>query len=125
MDVLAALEALAALSNETRLWAFRLLVQAGSAGLSAGDIADHLNARQNTMSSHLRMLHRAGLIQSYRTGRSVIYSVDYDTMRQLVVFLMVDCCAGNPAVCQPVAEVLLQSGCRTPVATAQCSDDRS
>ena len=125
MEITTALDALTALSNETRLWAFRLVVQAGSAGLSAGDIADNLNARQNTMSSHLRLLQQSGLIRSRRAGRSVIYSVDYDTVRRLVVFLMVDCCAGNTAVCQPVADSLLQSGCRESVATAQYSDDRN
>jgi ArsR family transcriptional regulator, arsenate/arsenite/antimonite-responsive transcriptional repressor len=125
MEITTALDVLTALSNETRLWAFRLVVQAGSEGLSAGDIADNLNARQNTMSSHLRLLQQSGLIRSRRDGRSVIYSVNYDTVRQLVVFLMLECCAGNTAVCQPVADSLLQAGCREPMATAQCSDDRN
>jgi DNA-binding transcriptional ArsR family regulator len=108
MDVINALEAFSALSHETRLWVFRLLVQAGPEGLSAGDIADHLSARQNTMSSHLKLLHQSGLIDSRREGRSVIYSADYDTMRELIVFLMYDCCAGEKAVCKPVAESLAQ-----------------
>jgi ArsR family transcriptional regulator, arsenate/arsenite/antimonite-responsive transcriptional repressor len=125
MEITTALDVLTALSNETRLWAFRLVVQAGSEGLSAGDIADNLNARQNTMSSHLRLLQQSGLIRSRRDGRSVIYSVNYDTVRQLVVFLMLECCAGNMAVCQPVADSLLQAGCCEPVSTAQCSDDRN
>jgi len=109
MDLLNALKSLSALSHETRLWVFRLLVRAGPGGLSAGDIADRLSARQNTMSSHLRQLHQAGLIGSRRDGRKVIYNANYDTARALILFLMDDCCAGNQAVCKPVAESLAQS----------------
>ena len=103
MDVNSALETFAALSQETRLWAFRVLVQAGPAGLSAGDIADALGSRQNTMSSHLKLLSSAGLITSRRDGRQVIYSANYDTVKSLVFFLMDDCCAGNAGVCHPNA----------------------
>ena len=106
MDVEPALEAFAALSQETRLWVFRLLVQAGADGLAAGEIADALGSRQNTMSSHLRILATAGLVSSRRRGRSVIYTANYETVRELVLFLMEDCCAGNKAVCRPVAESL-------------------
>ena len=106
MDVELALEALAALSHETRLWAFRLLVQAGPRGLPAGEIAEALGSRQNTMSSHLKTLAMADLIDSERDGRSVIYKANYKTVRELVLFLMQDCCAGNSAVCRPVAESL-------------------
>ena len=93
MDVTDALATLAALSHESRLWAFRLLVQAGPPGLSAGDIADGLSSRQNTMSSHLKQLSQAGLIVSRRQGRSVIYHADPATVRQLALFLIEDCCA--------------------------------
>lgn len=106
MDVEPALEAFAALSQETRLWVFRLLVQAGPDGLAAGEIADALGSRQNTMSSHLRILSTAGLVSNRRRGRSVIYTANYETVRELVLFLMEDCCAGNKAVCRPVAESL-------------------
>jgi DNA-binding transcriptional ArsR family regulator len=106
MDVELALEALSALSHETRLWAFRLLVQAGPEGLPAGEIADALGSRQNTMSSHLKILATAELIDSRRDGRSIVYQANYDTVRELVLFLMEDCCAGNNAVCRPVAESL-------------------
>ncbi len=106
MDVELALDALSALAHETRLWAFRLLVQAGPQGLPAGEIADGLGSRQNTMSSHLKILAMAGLILSQRDGRSVVYKANYDTIRELVLFLMEDCCAGNNAVCRPVAESL-------------------
>ena len=106
MDVELALDALSALAHETRLWAFRLLVQAGPQGLPAGEIADGLGSRQNTMSSHLKILAMAGLILSQRDGRSVVYKANYDTVRELVLFLMEDCCAGNSAICRPVAESL-------------------
>ena len=106
MDVQFALEALSALSHETRLWAFRLLVQAGPGGLAAGEIAEALGSRQNTMSSHLKILAAAELIESQRDGRSILFKANYDTVRGLVLFLMEDCCAGNSAVCQPVADSL-------------------
>lgn len=106
MDVIDALEALSALSNETRLWVFRLLVQAGPDGLTAGEIADNLSARQNTMSSHLKFLLQAGLISSRREGRHVRFRADYDTIKSLVLFLMEDCCQGKAEVCRPVAESL-------------------
>jgi DNA-binding transcriptional ArsR family regulator len=106
MDVELALETLSALSHETRLWAFRLLVQAGPEGLAAGEIADALGSRQNTMSSHLKILATAELIESRRDGRSIRYQANYATVRELVLFLMEDCCAGNSAVCRPVAESL-------------------
>jgi ArsR family transcriptional regulator len=104
MDVNIALETFAALSQETRLWAFRILVQAGPAGLSAGDVADALGSRQNTMSSHLKQLNACGLIDSRRDGRQVIYSANYGTVKSLVLFLMEDCCAGNAGFCQPAAD---------------------
>lgn len=106
MDVELALEALSALSHETRLWAFRLLVQAGPQGLPAGEIAEALGSRQNTMSSHLKTLAMAALIDSERDGKRVVYKANYATVRELVLFLMQDCCAGNNAVCRPVAESL-------------------
>lgn len=106
MDVELALESLSALSHETRLWVFRLLVQAGADGLAAGEIAEALGSRQNTMSSHLKILAQAGLIEDQRRGRRIVYRANYDTVRQLVLFLLQDCCAGNTAVCRPVAESL-------------------
>ncbi len=106
MEIKAALDALAALSQETRLGVFRILVQAGPQGLSAGDIAARLITRQNTMSSHLKQLHAAGLVDSRRDGRRVMYTARYDTARQLIQFLMEDCCAGSQEVCRPLAKVL-------------------
>ncbi len=104
MEVNTALEVFAALSQETRLWAFRILVQAGPAGLCAGDIADALGSRQNTMSSHLKLLTACGLIEGRRDGRHVIYNANYNTVSALVCFLLDDCCAGNAGACDRAAE---------------------
>ena len=109
MDVNDALKAFAALSQETRLWTFRVLVQAGPAGLSAGDIAEALSSRQNTMSSHLKLMTSSGLINGRRDGRQIIYSANYDTVKSMVVFLMEDCCAGNAGVCRPPKPGLAES----------------
>jgi len=104
MDNMTALAAFEALSQETRLAVLRLLVRAGPAGLPAGEIAKRLDARQNTMSSHLKVLHDAGLIDSRREGRSIIYTANYGTVRCLILFLMEDCCAGNTEVCSPLCD---------------------
>ena len=106
MDVQFALDALSALSHETRLWAFRLLVQAGPDGLAAGEIAESLGLRQNTMSSHLKILAQAELIQPERLGRNIRYRADYGTVRELLLFLMEDCCEGHSDVCRPLAASL-------------------
>jgi DNA-binding transcriptional ArsR family regulator len=104
MDNTSALAAFEALSQETRLAVLRLLVPAGPAGLPAGAVAERLDARQNTMSSHLKVLHDAGLIDSRREGRSIIYTANYGTVRRLILFLMEDCCAGNAEVCGPLCD---------------------
>jgi DNA-binding transcriptional ArsR family regulator len=103
MDISTAIEALDALAHDTRLRVFRLLVQAGANGLSAGDIAAHLDARQNTMSSHLAKLHRAGIVASQRDGRHIIYRANYDAVSGLILYLMEDCCGRSAQVCKPVA----------------------
>ncbi|MDH3375199.1 MAG: metalloregulator ArsR/SmtB family transcription factor [Gammaproteobacteria bacterium] len=103
MDILTAVVALEALAHETRLGVCRLLVQAGPDGLSAGDIAARLDARQNTMSSHLAKLHRAGIITSQRDGRHIIYRADFDALGSLIVYLMKDCCGGSAQLCDPIA----------------------
>lgn len=109
MDKTKALAALAALSQDTRLDVFRLLVQTGHAGLPAGTIAEELTVRQNTMSSHLAILARAGLVQRLKDGRVVRYTADYDGMRDLLMFLMDDCCQGHSAICSPLADALAGS----------------
>ena len=101
-----AVEVFEALSNETRLEVFRLLVKAGPAGLAAGEIAEELGVVQNTMSTHLHKLARAGILQSERQSRHIIYSVDFGSVRELVLFLLEDCCGSSAAVCAPVARSL-------------------
>ena len=107
MDTSAALQAFAALSQPTRLDVFRLLIKAGEAGVSAGDISAALDVRQNTMSANLGILARSGLIRSEREGRSIRYFADMDGMRALLSFLMEDCCGGCPELCQPVLDELV------------------
>lgn len=103
MELYDVVDALEALAHGTRLGVFRLLVKAGRDGLSAGEIADTLGARQNTMSSHLNKLQRAGIVSRERDGRNIIYRADYEVMGQLMVYLLEDCCRGEARVCNPVA----------------------
>ena len=106
MDKNNALDAFAALGQPVRLDVFRLLVKAGTQGMSAGQISDALDVRQNTMSANLAILTRAGLITKTREGRSIRYFADMDGMRGLLAYLMEDCCGGNPDLCQPVINEL-------------------
>jgi len=110
MQLPTAVEALSALAHPSRLAVFRLLVRAGPDGMPAGEIAREIGALPNTLSTHLNILSHAGLIQSRREGRSVIYSADYQGMRALLGFLMEECCAGRPEICAPV-ELAADSGC--------------
>ena len=103
MEINDALGAFDALSQETRLAVVRLLVRAGPAGMSAGHVAEALDCRQNTMSSHLKQLAASGLVDSRREGRSILYSANFGAIRDLVLFLMEDCCGGSAEVCAPVA----------------------
>jgi len=106
MDKTSALDAFTALSQSTRLDVFRLLIRAGEAGMSAGDIGDTLGVLQNTMSANLAILARSGLIRSARQGRSIRYFADMAGLRGLLAFLMQDCCGGRPELCQPVIDQL-------------------
>ena len=102
MDNEQTIEAFAALAQSTRLDAFRLLVTHEPVGLPAGDVARLLKVPHNTMSTHLSILARAGLIRSERQGRSIIYRADLDQVREAVTFLLKDCCAGRPELCTPL-----------------------
>lgn len=110
MDKIGALSAFSALSQPTRLDVFRLLIQSGTDGLLAGDIASALDVRQNTMSANLAILAQSGLIRSERQGRSIRYFSDMDGVKGLLAFLMQDCCGGNRDQCQPVINDIA-SGC--------------
>lgn len=100
-----ALDAFGALSQETRLKMVRTLVVAGPDGMAAGAVGDAVGASSSSASFHLSHLERAGLVQSRREARSIIYSANYEGLAGLVEFLMRDCCQGHPEVCAPAAEV--------------------
>lgn len=97
MDIQNTLIMFDALSQETRLQAFRLLVKAGPGGLSAGAISEKLGTPHNTMSFHLHHLSHAGLITSNRDGRSIIYSANFPAVRALIAFMVKDCCSADAA----------------------------
>lgn len=106
MDKKNALNAFDALSQETRLDVLRLLIKAGPEGVAAGEIAEQLQIRQNTMSMNLKILAHSGLITGRREGRSVRYVANYKAIQSLVLFLMKDCCGGREELCQPVFDQL-------------------
>ncbi len=100
------LAALSALGQETRLDVFRLLVRAGGDGMLAGEIAQVLGVRQNTLSANLSVLTATGLIRNERQGRGIRYFADMTQMQRLLAFLMEDCCGGRPELCQPALDTL-------------------
>jgi len=101
-----AILALAALAQPTRLDVFRLLVKGEPDGLAAGDIARALAVPQNTMSSHLSILSRAGLVTGQRFSRSIVYRADLAAFRAVMLFMVRDCCDGRPEICAPLIEDL-------------------
>jgi DNA-binding transcriptional ArsR family regulator len=105
MQLPQAVEALSALAHASRLAVFRLLVRAGPEGVGAGAIAREIGALPNTLSAHLTILGHAGLIRSRREGRAIIYVADYDRMRDVLGFLVADCCGGHPEICGALATV--------------------
>lgn len=99
MELLEATQSLAALAQETRLQIFRLLVEAGTRGLAAGEIRDALDVPAATLSFHLKDLAAANLITGRRDGRSINYAVNAEGMSALMDFLTRDCCDGRPELC--------------------------
>jgi len=96
METKQVLAALAALAQESRLAIFRLLIQAGQAGLPAGKIGEELGIASSALSFHLKELSHAALVTARQEGRFVIYTAQFDTMSELVGFLTENCCAGIP-----------------------------
>jgi ArsR family transcriptional regulator, arsenate/arsenite/antimonite-responsive transcriptional repressor len=94
-----ALAALAALGQPTRLEIFRLLMRREPRGLAAGGLAAAIGCPHNTLSSHLAILARSGLVRGIRDGRSIVYRADIEGMRALLAFLITDCCDGHPQLC--------------------------
>jgi len=101
-----AILALAALAQSTRLDVFRLLVKHEPTGMAAGDIAKALAVPQNTMSAHLAILSRAGLVTGQRSSRSIIYRADLTRFQAVMLFMLRDCCDGRPEICAPLIEDL-------------------
>jgi len=100
MDIKNAVTLFDALSQETRLRTFRLLVEAGQSGMPAGALSEKLEIPHNSLSFHLNHLSNAGIINSRRDGRSIIYSANYDVMHGLISFMVKDCCSDDFASIQ-------------------------
>lgn len=120
METIQAIDALQSLAQETRLRVFRLLVKAGPEGLTPGEIAAGLEVPAPTLSFHLNHLRHAGLVECRRTGRSLWYSVAFGQVRDLLAFLMEDCCQGRAelretnaaqACCGPTEEGISHGCC--------------
>lgn len=102
-----AITSLGALAQGTRLETFRRLVRHEPDGLAAGEVARLLDIPQNTMSAHLAILTRAGLITAERHSRSVVYRANLEALRALTLFLVKDCCEGRAELCVPLVEELV------------------
>jgi ArsR family transcriptional regulator len=102
MENIEAISALAALAQTTRLDTFRLLVTREPEGVPAGELARLMAVPQNTMSAHLSILSRAGLVSGERQSRSIIYRANLARLREVTLFLLKDCCGGRPDICAPL-----------------------
>jgi ArsR family transcriptional regulator, arsenate/arsenite/antimonite-responsive transcriptional repressor len=96
-----AVQALAALAHDTRLALFRMLVERGPEGLSAGVLAERLGVPPSSLTFHVQHLHRAGLVTQRRLSRQLIYAADFGTMNGLVGFLTENCCGQGLTACLP------------------------
>ncbi len=101
MDTEAAVDSLAALAQDSRLQAYRLLVQAGPEGLTAGDLAGRLGIPASTLSFHMKTLAHAGLVEARHESRFIYYSANFQAMNELVGYLTANCCGGRS--CAPIA----------------------
>ena len=101
VELIGAVTSLSALAQPSRLEVFRLLVRTGGSGLCAGEIAELLDLPKPTLSFHLKELARAELIEAQREGRSIIYRVRVEGIRDLMAYLTEDCCQGRPDLCLP------------------------
>lgn len=111
MEIKEAVTALAALAQETRLSIFRLLVEAGPEGISAGRIGETLEVPAATLSFHLKELARAGLVSTRQERQFIYYAVDFERMADLMTFLTQNCCRGMPEKCLTVVETALGRCC--------------
>jgi DNA-binding transcriptional ArsR family regulator len=111
MEIKAAVTALAALAQETRLSIYRVLVEAGPEGVSAGRIGEKLEVPGATLSFHLKELARANLISSRQERQFIYYAADFERMAELMTFLTQNCCQGMPQACLTVVETALGRCC--------------
>lgn len=107
-----AIDAFSALAHETRLSVFRLLVREGPAPMPALEIARRLEAKPSTLSGHLAILKRAGLVSATRRQKEILYAPNIDTADALVLFLLADCCGGDPAACASILTRDSEAACR-------------
>jgi ArsR family transcriptional regulator, arsenate/arsenite/antimonite-responsive transcriptional repressor len=119
METLDAVEALAALSQESRLQVYRLLVEAGPDGMQAGQIAAALDLPPNTLTFHFDRLRHAALVTVRREGRSMIYAARFDTMNDLLGYLSKNCCGGDAQKCVPKIKAQKKSSRRKEAATTR------
>lgn len=111
MEIKTALAAFSALSQETRLEIFQHLVRFGPEGRQAGEIGQDMAVAPSTLSFHLKELEQAGLVTSDRQGRHIVYRADYAGIRDLIDFIMADCCQGDPRLCGPY---IIKEKCNDP-----------
>lgn len=106
-----ALEAFGALSQETRLDIFRRLIREFPEAMAAGDLAKDLDVPPSTLSTHLGILSRAGLVKAERQGRTILYAADTSGAQALLLYLIKDCCRGQPEICKPLLEAAMPACC--------------
>jgi len=100
MDIQNAIIAFSALAQETRLQAFKMIVEAGSSGLPAGAISEQLSMAHNSLSFHLAQLTEAGLIESRKDGRQIIYTASFERIRELIRYMVENCCRDDDVSCR-------------------------
>jgi ArsR family transcriptional regulator len=118
MDDVEAVLVLAALAQPTRLEAFRRLVEREPNGLPAGELARLLAVPQNTLSAHLSVLARAGLVAGARNSRTIVYRPKLERIQGLTLHLLQDCCGARPELCAFVVQSL--TPCCTPGTENAC-----
>ncbi len=111
MEINNAIKKFSALSQETRLKAFKILVEHGSKGIAAGELARKLDVPANTLSFHLTHLSNADLISSVKHSRQVIYKANLEQVEQLIMFLVDDCCAADSKTCNTIEKLLDKKIC--------------
>jgi DNA-binding transcriptional ArsR family regulator len=106
MDSSAVIAAFGALAHGTRLNVFRLLIKREPEGIAPGELARLADVPPNTMSSHLAVLTRAGLIRGERHSRSIVYHANLAGLQEVALFLLQDCCDGRADICAPLVAAL-------------------